>query len=82
MDSFQGMEANIVLLSLVRSNKKRQIGFLSQQNRICVCLSRAKLGLYITGNISILSECSTVWEYVKKCLVSQNRLGTTFPISL
>ena len=46
VDNFQGEENDIILLSLVRSNKEQQIGFLAEDNRICVALSRAKLGIY------------------------------------
>jgi len=42
VDNFQGEENDIILLSLVRSNEKGNIGFLNIDNRICVSLSRAK----------------------------------------
>ena len=44
VDNFQGEENDIILLSLVRSNKEQQIGFLAEDNRICVSLSRARKG--------------------------------------
>ena len=46
VDNFQGEENDIILLSLVRSNKTKQIGFLAEDNRICVSLSRAKMCLF------------------------------------
>jgi superfamily I DNA and/or RNA helicase len=49
VDNFQGEENDIILLSLVRSNKEARIGFLKIENRVCVALSRAKMGLYIIG---------------------------------
>ena len=51
VDNYQGEECDIILLSLVRSNKKYEIGFLRNFNRICVAFSRAKIGLYIIGNM-------------------------------
>jgi len=42
VDNFQGEENDIILLSLVRSNAEKKIGFLGIPNRICVALSRAK----------------------------------------
>ena len=42
VDSYQGEENDIVLLSLVRSSKNGNIGFLSVDNRVCVALSRAR----------------------------------------
>lgn len=50
VDNFQGEEASVVVVSLVRSNAKGQVGFLKTSNRINVLLSRAKHGLYILGN--------------------------------
>lgn len=44
VDNFQGEENKIILLSLVRSNIRNNIGFLKVSNRVCVALSRAKEG--------------------------------------
>lgn len=44
LDSYQGEENKIVLLTLVRSNPDNDIGFLKIPNRISVALSRAKQG--------------------------------------
>ncbi|KAF3035692.1 hypothetical protein E8E12_006070 [Didymella heteroderae] len=55
VDSYQGEENDIVLLSLVRSNKKHSIGFLSNENRACVALSRAKRGFYLFGDAELLA---------------------------
>lgn len=54
MDSYQGEENDIVLLSMVRSNNFGSIGFLENQNRVAVALSRARRGLYIFGNAGCL----------------------------
>ncbi|KAK6392349.1 hypothetical protein LTR65_003805 [Meristemomyces frigidus] len=59
VDSYQGEENKVVLLSLVRSNDKDQIGFLNTDNRVCVALSRAQCGLYIFGNGMLLYEHET-----------------------
>ncbi len=50
VDSFQGREQDIVLLSLVRSNRENSAGFLKLANRINVAISRAKQHLLIIGN--------------------------------
>lgn len=50
VDNYQGEENDIVLLSLVRSNDQDQIGFLEITNRVCVALSRAKMGFFLFGN--------------------------------
>ncbi|KAI1846386.1 hypothetical protein JX266_007591 [Neoarthrinium moseri] len=50
VDNFQGEEAKVVVVSLVRSNQQNKCGFLSTTNRINVLLSRAQHGMYIIGN--------------------------------
>ena len=50
VDSYQGEENDIVILSLVRSNTRMGIGFLENRNRAVVALSRARRGLYLFGN--------------------------------
>lgn len=55
VDSFQGEENDVILLSLVRSNEHLGIGFLDNKNRLVVALSRARRGLYIYGNAVTLT---------------------------
>ena len=62
LDNYQGEENDIVLLSLVRSNCEQRIGFLKAQHRVCVALSRAKMGLYCIGNFKLLEKVSEIWQ--------------------
>ncbi|XP_046375706.2 NFX1-type zinc finger-containing protein 1-like [Haliotis rufescens] len=64
VDSYQGEENDIVLLSLVRSGNKGSIGFLKEENRVCVALSRAKIGLYVIGNFTHIAEHSELWKKI------------------
>ncbi|KAI9723855.1 MAG: hypothetical protein M1828_004105 [Chrysothrix sp. TS-e1954] len=57
VDNFQGEEAKIVIISLVRCNERNRCGFLSTSNRINVLLSRAQHGMYIIG-------CSETYRHV------------------
>lgn len=54
VDAFQGKEFDVVLLSVVRSNNeeelKRRVGFLNNDNRLCVAFSRAKRLLVAVGD--------------------------------
>lgn len=54
VDDYQGEENDYVILSLVRSNQEGKIGFVADENRICVAISRARLGLFIFGNFSCI----------------------------
>jgi superfamily I DNA and/or RNA helicase len=50
VDSYQGKENRIIILSLTRSDKARTPGFLRTPNRINVAMSRAMDRLLIIGN--------------------------------
>ncbi|XP_069193979.1 NFX1-type zinc finger-containing protein 1 [Procambarus clarkii] len=80
VDNFQGEESNIILLSLVRSNEEQKVGFLSSDNRVCVALSRAKHGLYITGNMDQLRMSSDLWKKVEADLSADESLGKSLTL--
>jgi hypothetical protein len=59
VDGFQGNEADIVVLSLVRNNSgsgASALGFLRDRRRWNVALSRAKSKLVIVGSLAFLRE--------------------------
>ncbi|KAF6225742.1 hypothetical protein HO133_009744 [Letharia lupina] len=64
VDSYQGEENEVVLLSLVRSNIRGNIGFLEVENRVCVALSRARRGFYIFGDAPNLCRSSMLWWHI------------------
>ena len=78
VDNFQGEENQIIILSLVRSNAKANIGFLKTENRICVALSRAKQGFYLLGNMDGLQGQSELWRKIQQVLVDHGELGPKF----
>jgi superfamily I DNA and/or RNA helicase len=54
IDAFQGQEADIVYISLVRSNTKNEIGFLSDYRRMNVALTRARKKLVVIGDTATI----------------------------
>lgn len=42
VDGFQGGEKDVIIISAVRSNANRSIGFLSSSQRVNVALTRAR----------------------------------------
>ena len=80
VDNFQGEESHIILLSLVRSNKDEKIGFISDVNRACVALSRAKKGFYCTGNFALLSKHSEIWGKIVPDLKNCGSIGNALPL--
>lgn len=82
VDNFQGEEAKVVIISLVRSNKERKPGFLKTPNRINVLLSRAQHGMYIIGNADTItgdpgSKAGSVemWENVLDIFRASGNFG-------
>jgi hypothetical protein len=53
---FQGRGKDFIILSSVRSNEHRGIGFLNDARRLNVALTRAKFGVIIIGNAKVLSR--------------------------
>ncbi|CAG8285304.1 unnamed protein product [Penicillium salamii] len=82
VDSYQGEENRIILLSMVRSNMFRGIGFTALLNRACVALSRARDGLFIFGDAECIGRDSDFWRAVicqmMHCL--PRRIGPELPV--
>jgi superfamily I DNA and/or RNA helicase len=80
IDGFQGQESDIVIVSLVRSNGKNEIGFLKDYRRFNVAITRAKCQVVVVGDSSTIGKdlffsgfldyCEanasyrTAWEYM------------------
>ncbi|KIP03937.1 hypothetical protein PHLGIDRAFT_129844 [Phlebiopsis gigantea 11061_1 CR5-6] len=84
VDIFQGREAKIVIVSLVRNDgtldsESASIGFLKSSNRVNVALSRAKHGLYILGNAANLRKNQT-WSTILDEMESRGQIGEGFPV--
>jgi len=80
IDGFQGQERDAIIISLVRSNESGIIGFLADERRLNVAMTRAKKRLVIIGDVATLgahplfidlvdhiekhSEYKSAWEYM------------------
>jgi helicase required for RNAi-mediated heterochromatin assembly 1 len=73
VDSYQGEENEVVLLSLVRCNIQGKIGFLDVENRVCVALSRAQRGFYLFGDALNLCKSSQLWWEVVNIMAKDPR---------
>lgn len=80
VDNFQGEEADVVVISLVRSNDQQKCGFLRTSNRINVLLSRAKNGMYIIGN-SNTTQHIPMWTEVLQLLQMNGNIGEVLELS-
>ncbi|GFF38911.1 NFX1-type zinc finger-containing protein 1 [Aspergillus udagawae] len=75
IDNFQGEEAKVVVISLVRSNSQNRCGFLRTSNRINVLLSRAQHGMYIIGNSETCAHVP-MWAQVIDILRQSGNIGS------
>jgi superfamily I DNA and/or RNA helicase len=92
VDGFQGREKDIILISLVRSNNENEIGFLINEQRMNVLLTRAKCAMIIFGNKRTLIS-NHLWkrwiesvpnvtstQFSTQCLLQQNQTTDQPPI--
>lgn len=79
VDNFQGEEAKVVVISLVRSNKSNRCGFLKTSNRINVLLSRAQHGMFLIGNSETAGSVQ-MWADVLEIFRTGENLGSSFEL--
>lgn len=56
VDAFQGQERDVIVISLVRSNPKGEVGFLGDIRRTNVAMTRARKKLIIIGDSATLGS--------------------------
>ncbi|MEM1318652.1 MAG: IGHMBP2 family helicase [Bacteroidota bacterium] len=69
IDGFQGQERDLVYISLVRSNGKGEIGFLSDYRRMNVAMTRARKQLVVIGDSATIGNdpfYEAFLEYVER----------------
>ena len=88
VDNYQGEEADVVIISVVRSNKENNIGFLREPERVNVMLSRAKHCEIIIGNSQVLQNAKSahavnsggpLWKNICQHLMQTNAMHYGFP---
>ncbi|GJM34003.1 MAG: helicase [Saprospiraceae bacterium] len=67
IDGFQGQEREIVYISLVRSNSKGEIGFLKDQRRMNVAMTRARKQLIVVGDSATIGNHTFYADFLEYC---------------
>ncbi|KPA80604.1 hypothetical protein ABB37_04800 [Leptomonas pyrrhocoris] len=78
VDLYQGDENDVVILSLVRTEKLTD--FIRTRNRLIVSCSRARFAMVMVGNDKLLRQCSH-WQAVLDQLQADNHIGESLPIT-
>ncbi|KAG8157551.1 hypothetical protein KVR01_012593 [Diaporthe batatas] len=83
IDNYQGEEADIVIVSLTRSNDNGDIGFLAARERLNVLLSRARNCLIMFGNMETYMSSkkgADTWNPFFKLLKANNWIHDGLPV--
>lgn len=67
IDGFQGEERDVIYISLVRSNSKQEIGFLSDLRRMNVAITRAKKKLVVIGDSATIGANPFYQSFLEYC---------------
>lgn len=64
VDGFQSREKEVIIISLVRSNDHREVGFLRDKRRLNVAMTRPKRQLCIVGDLELMGTSGV--EFLKQ----------------
>lgn len=73
VDSFQGSEADVVIVSFVRANSRGAVGFLADSQRLNVALTRARHHLILVGDVEFLKSAHSAPDLAALATDAQRR---------
>lgn len=87
VDGIQGDEADIVLISCVRSNGAGKVGFVDDFRRLNVAMTRARQAVIVLGNAESLSNAAELASLIKDakerdCFYSEGQLLAQLPMTI
>jgi superfamily I DNA and/or RNA helicase len=66
VDGYQGRERDVIIFSAVRSNRRGNVGFLTDWRRLNVALTRARTALLVVGDVDTLAHGDKHWAAFNK----------------
>ena len=67
VDAYQGREKDVIIISTVRSNARRTLGFVRDDRRMNVALTRARRAVVLVGDPATLREDDTWRKFIHQC---------------
>merc|ERR1712083_938051 len=65
VDGYQGREKEVVVLSLVRSNQRKEVGFLGETRRLNVAVTRARRQLIVVCDTETVKNDKFLKEFIE-----------------
>ena len=82
VDSFQGKQMDVVIMSCVRATEPGQqtgIGFVADIRRLNVAITRAKRALWILGSAATLKVCLITYPLSVYCSCNPQSMSHNLP---
>lgn len=64
VDGYQGREKEVIIFSFVRSNQHKQLGFVKNERRLNVAVTRAKKFFAVVADSRTVSTCKIIKELI------------------
>lgn len=75
IDAFQGREKQIIILNLVRNNRRKETGFIVQDSRLNVAFSRAQELMFVIGNTDFIHQNKTALPKLHEIIIGLREIG-------